>query len=75
MNAKAFFINYHEQINSDELRKKLDISLTQHPEYNKLVKLLKDPIFKDHCCSVNDYLLKLQPVAKQPLFLKNLFKK
>ena len=76
MRAKAFFINYHEQINSEKLRKELDVSLPSHPEYNKLVKLLKDPIFKDDNCSVNDYLLKLQPVRKQlPEILKTLFKK
>lgn len=72
MQAKAFFINYHRQINSDELEKQLDISLNTHPKYNELVKILEDKIFNEECCIVNDYLKKLKPVKKGFL---SLFKK
>lgn len=72
MNAKAFFINYHRQIDSDALQKELDISITSHKEYNKLIKLLKDPIFKEDFCQVNDYLLKLQPTKNY--FIQNIIK-
>ncbi len=64
MGATAFFINYHRQIDSDELENKLDVTLKSHRGYNKLVKILKDPIFKEDCCFVNDYLKDLKPVYK-----------
>lgn len=73
LDARAFFINYHRQIDSDELMNKLDISLQTHPQYNNLVKILSDPIFKDDCCIVNDYLKNIKPVKKS-LFCR-LFKK
>lgn len=64
LNAKAFFINYHRQIDSDELEKELDISNPQHKDYNKFVKLLQNPVFKEDFCIVNDYLKNLKPVKK-----------
>ena len=76
LDAKAFFINYHRQIDSDELMNRLDISLTSHPQYNKLVKMLKNPIFKEECCVLNDYLKELKPNKKKLTnILKDLFKK
>lgn len=76
LNAKAFFINYHRQIDSDELMQKLDISLPTHQKYNSLVKLLKHPIFKEECCILNDYLKELKPNDKKLTnVLKDLFKK
>lgn len=72
MDAKAFFINYHRQIDSNELEKQLDISLPDNKNYNKLIKILKDPIFRDENCLVNDYLLRLKPVKKS-LFEKLTF--
>ncbi len=76
LNAKAFFINYHRQIDSDELMQKLDISLPTHQKYNSLVKLLKHPIFKEKCCVLNDYLKELKPNDKKLTnILKDLFKK
>lgn len=76
LNAKAFFINYHRQIDSDELMQKLDISLPTHQKYNSLVKLLKHPIFKEECCVLNDYLKELKPNDKKLTnILKDLFKK
>ena len=76
LEAKAFFINYHRQIDSDSLEKELDVSLSTHPKYNDLVKVLSDPIFNDEGCMVNDYLKNLKPV-KRSFFEKisNLFKK
>ncbi len=64
LNAKAFFINYHRQINSDELMMKLDISNSSHKKYNDFVKRLKDPIFNEDCCVINDYLKNLKPVSQ-----------
>ncbi len=76
LNAKAFFINYHRQIDSDELMQKLDISIPTHQKYNSLVKLLKHPIFKEECCVLNDYLKELKPNDKKLTnILKDLFKK
>ena len=76
LNAKAFFINYHRQIDSDELMQKLDISLPTHQKYNSLGKLLKHPIFKEECCVLNDYLKELKPNDKKLTnILKDLFKK
>ena len=76
LKAKAFFINYHRQIDSDELMQKLDISLPTHPKYNSLVKILKHPIFKEECCVLNDYLKELKPNEKKLTnILKDLFKK
>lgn len=72
LSATAFFINYHRQIDSDEIEKKLDISRKEHPKYNELVKILKDKIFQEDCCIVNDYLKELKPVKKS---LFSLFKK
>ena len=63
-NAIAFFINYHRQINSDELMMKLDISNSSHKKYNDFVKRLKDPIFNEDCCVINDYLKNLKPVSQ-----------
>ena len=76
INAKAFFINYHRQIDSDSLQSLLDISLPSHPKYNELVEILSDPIFNDEHCVVNDYLKNLKP-SNPSLFqrLKHLFKK
>lgn len=75
LSATAFFINYHRQIDSDEIEKKLDISRIEHPKYNELVKILKDKIFQDDCCIVNDYLKELKPVKKSffSLFKKGAF--
>ena len=64
LSATAFFINYHRQIDSDEIEKKLDISRKEHPKYNELVKILKDKVFQEDCCIVNDYLKELKPVKK-----------
>lgn len=72
LNAKAFFINYHRQIDSEELEKNLDISRKDHPKYNELVKILNDDIFKSEYCVVNDYLKNLKPI-KPRIF--SLFKK
>jgi len=62
MDAKAFFINYHRQIDSDELEKELDISNPNHKDYNKFVKILGSPVLKEDFCVVNDYLKNLKPV-------------
>lgn len=70
LDARAFFINYHRQIDSDELMNQLDISLTSHPKYNSLVKELSNPIFKEEYCIVNDYLKNLKKVNKP--FFKNI---
>ena len=76
LDAKAFFINYHRQIDSDELMNRLDISLTSHPQYNKLVKMLKNPIFNEECCVLNDYLKNLKPKYKKlSERIRDLFKK
>ncbi len=76
LNAKAFFINYHKQIDSDELMHKLDISLPSHPKYNDLVNILRNSIFKDECCVLNDYLKNLKPKYKKlSEKIKDLFKK
>lgn len=72
MGAKAFFINYHRQINSEELEKELDVSNKEHPKYNQLVKILKDDIFTEDFCVLNDYLKNLKPVKKS---IFDLFKK
>lgn len=76
LDAKAFYINYHRQIDSDELEKELDITLKTHKDYNKLVKIMKDPIFKEDFCIVGDYLFNLEE-TKTTFFqnIKNLFKK
>ncbi|MBE7704862.1 MAG: radical SAM protein [Cyanobacteria bacterium SIG29] len=73
-NAVAFFINYHRQIESDDLMNKLDVSLPTHEKYNELVRLLKNPIFKDESCILSDYFKELKPIS---LFqrIKNLFEK
>ncbi|MCR5261266.1 MAG: SPASM domain-containing protein [Candidatus Gastranaerophilales bacterium] len=70
--ASPFFINYHRQIESDELEKELDISQVSHKKYNELVKILQNPIFKDENCFVCDYLKNLKPVKKS---FFDLFKK
>ncbi|MBQ8887501.1 MAG: SPASM domain-containing protein [Candidatus Gastranaerophilales bacterium] len=76
LDAKAFFINYHRQIDSDSLMNELDVSLPTHPKYNDIVKLLSDPIFKDDCCVVNDYLKNLKPIKKSFIEkIKDLLKK
>lgn len=76
MQAKAFFINYHRQIDDNELEKKLDISLPTHKNYNNLIKILKNPIFKKDFCYVNDYLKNLKPTKNFILEeINKLFKK
>lgn len=76
LDAKAFFINYHRQIDSDELMNKLDVSQITHPKYNDLVKTLSSPIFNDESCIVNDYLKNLKKVEKSFIQnIKDLFKK
>ncbi len=76
LNAEAFFINYHRQIDSDELMDKLDISLPSHPKYNNLVKILGNSIFKEECCVLNDYLKNLKPKYKKlSERIRDLFKK
>ncbi len=76
MNAKAFFIQYHEQIPSKELTDLFDISKPTHPKYNELIKILKDPIFKDESCEVSSQLLELKPIAeKSGNFFQKLFSK
>lgn len=69
LDARAFFINYHRQIDSDELMKNLDVSLPSHPKYNDLVKILSNPIFKDENCILNEYLQNLKKV-KRSIFKK-----
>lgn len=73
LEARAFFINYHRQIDSDELMNRLDVTLPTHPKYNELVKILKDPIFDDESCILNSYLKNLKLIKKSLFF--NLFKK
>lgn len=76
LGARAFFINYHRQIESDSLERELDVSLPTHPKYNDLVTILSDPIFKDDCSIVNDYLKNLKPVRKSFVQrIKDLLKK
>lgn len=72
MNAKAFFINYHRQIDSDKLQQSLDISIPSNKKYNKLIKLLQDSIFKEDFCQVNDYLLNLKPYNES--FIQKIYK-
>ena len=72
MDAKAFFINYHRQIDSDDLMTELDVSLPSHPKYNDFVKYLQDDIFNDEHCVLSDYFRELKPVK---LSLKDKFKK
>ena len=64
MGANVFFIDYHRQIDSDELEKELDISLPTHPKYNELVKILQKPIFNEKFCFVCQELKNLKPVKK-----------
>ena len=75
MDGRAFFINYHKQSENDPTERKLDISLPENKGYNNLVKILKDPIFKDSHCYLNTYLKNLKP-KKENFFNKlfNLFK-
>lgn len=76
MNAKAFFINYHEQIPSKELTDIFDISKPTHTKYNELVKILKDHVFQDESCNVCSQLMELKAVPdKFNNFLDKLFKK
>lgn len=71
MDAKAFFINYHRQIDSDDLMSELDVSLPSHPKYNDFVKYLQDDIFNDGHCVLSDYFRELKPVKKS---LKDIIK-
>ena len=74
--ARAFFINYHKQIDSDKLMNNLDITIPSHPKYNKFVKYLKDDIFNDKSCILSDYFKKLKPVKHSlKANIINLFKK
>jgi len=59
LGAKAFFINYHRQIDSDKLMNELDVSQIGHKKYNDLIRILKDPIFKDNCCIISEYFKNL----------------
>ena len=72
MEAKAFFINYHRQIDDNKLEKELDISLPTNKNYNKLIKILKNPIFNENYCYVNDYLKNLKPISQNFLNLFNI---
>jgi len=74
MGAKAFFINYHRQIDSDELEKELDISNPSHKDYNKFVKILQSPVLKEDCCVVNDYLKNLKPVKEKGILNRIILK-
>lgn len=76
VNAKAFFIDYHEQISSEKLTNLFDISKITHPKHNELIRILKDPIFKDECCVISNKLLALKPKpSKLQSFFEKLFKK
>lgn len=76
LDAKVFFINYHRQIDSDDLMNELDITQSSHPKYNDFVQYLNDDIFNDDCCILSDYFRELKPVKhgiKDKVL--NLFKK
>ena len=72
MGAKAFFINYHRQIDDNNLEKELDITLSSHKKYNKLIKILRNPIFNEDFCYVNDYLKNLKPINRNLLDIFNI---
>lgn len=72
MSATAFFIDYHRQIDSDELEREMDISNPSHPKYNELVKILKNPVFNENFCFVCQELKNLKP---KKFSLNDLFKK
>ena len=64
LGARAFFINYHRQIESDELLQELDVTQPSHPKYNDFVRYLNDDIFNEKCCILSDYFRDLKPVKK-----------
>lgn len=75
LGAKAFFINYHRQIDSDEFEKEMDVTKPEHSKYNHFVKLIQDPIFKEDFCVVSSNLFELKQKKTTIIEkIKNLFK-
>ncbi len=70
MNANITFLNLLENEDSKELFEKLNILNPKHKEYNNLLKILQNPVFREDFISINNELLQTKP-----MWILNFFKK
>ncbi|MBE7704889.1 MAG: radical SAM protein [Cyanobacteria bacterium SIG29] len=61
-NATAIFMDCIQYNMSDNFYNKINIINSEHKEYNKFVKILKNPIFKENYVVINGALLSLKQV-------------
>ena len=73
-NAKVTFLNLIENEDTKQTFEKINILNPNHKDYNKCIKILKNPIFKENFVSINTEILNIEPntfISK----IKSFFKK
>lgn len=63
INANVTFLNLLENDDTKANFEKLNVINEKHKDYNKLVKILKNPIFKENFVFINQELLKLKSIS------------
>lgn len=63
LGATVGFLELLKLETNEEVYDKLNIFNEKHPEYNKFVKVLKNPIFHSEMCTINDTMLNMKPIS------------
>lgn len=68
LGATVGFLELLKLETNEDVYEKINIFNERHPEYNRFVKVLKNPIFRSEICTINDTMLNIKTIG----FLKAL---
>ncbi len=63
LEATVGFLELLKLETNEDVYEKINIFDERHPEYNKFVKVLKNPIFRSDMCTINDTMLNMKPIS------------
>ena len=73
--ATVGFLELLELETNRDVYEKINIFDEKHSEFNKFVKVLKNPIFRSEICTINDCMLNLKPISLWKTLKYRFFKK
>ena len=73
--ATVGFLELLELETNKDIYEKINIFNERHPEFNKFVKVLKNPIFRSEICTINDCMLNIKPISFWKSLKYRFFKK
>lgn len=74
INATVGFLELLPLDANKEVFDELNIVNENHPQYNDFVKTMKNPVFREKICTINEEMLNLKPVPLMQLLKKRFLK-